>query len=41
MKRGLSNASVKALDNDYVKMARDMDVPQSGAAQDDDDLDLC
>ena len=41
VKRGLSNASVKALDNDYVKMARDMDVPQSGAAQDDDDLDLC
>jgi len=41
VKRGLSSASVKALDNDYVKMARDMDVPQSGAAQDDDDLDLC
>ena len=29
-RRGLASGSVKALDNDYVKMARDMEVPAGG-----------
>ena len=41
-RRGLSSASVKALDNDYVKMARDIEVPAGGGeGGEDDDLDLC
>ena len=41
-RRGLSSGSVKALDNDYVKMARDMEVPAGGGeGGGDDDLDLC
>ena len=37
--RGLASPAVKALDNDYVKLARDMTVPRS--ADGDDELDLC
>ena len=37
--RGLASPAVKALDNDYVKLARDMPVPRS--ADGDGELDLC
>lgn len=41
-RRGLGSGSVRALDNDYVKMVRDMEVPAGGGeAGGDDDLDLC
>ena len=39
VRRGLTSPSVKSLDNDYVKLARDMEVPQGG--DNEDDLDLC
>jgi len=39
-KKGLDSPSVKALDNDYVKLARDMDVPKGGNISD-EELDLC
>jgi len=38
-RQGLSSSSVKTLDNDYVKLARDIEVPNSQG--DDEDLDLC
>lgn len=38
-RRGLGNNCVKTLDNDYVKLARDLDLPQGG--DDEGDLDLC
>jgi len=40
-RRGLDNSAVKALDNDYVKLARDMEVPRGGGAGEDEGLDLC
>ena len=38
-RRGLTSPSVNTLDNDYVKLARDMELPAGGG--DDEDLDLC
>jgi len=40
-RRGLDSPAVKALDNDYVKLARDMEVPRGGGAGDEEELDLC
>ena len=39
-RRGLESASVKTLENDYVKMARDLELPTGGEG-DDGELDLC
>jgi len=36
---GLNNAAVKSLDNDYVKLARDIVPPAEG--KNDEELDLC
>lgn len=38
-KRGLDSPAVKALDNDYVKLARDISLPSQ--SQEDGDIDLC
>ena len=41
-RKGLNSPAVKALDNDYVKLARDMEVPRGGGQGDEDEeLDLC
>jgi len=41
-RKGLDSPAVKALDNDYVKLARDMEVPRGGGQGDEDEeLDLC
>jgi len=41
-RKGLDSPAVKALDNDYVKLARDMEVPKGGGRGDDEEeLDLC
>jgi len=37
-KRGLESPVIRSLDNDYVKLARDLQVPQLG---EDEELDLC
>ena len=39
-RRGLESPSVKTLENDYVKMARDLDLPAGGEG-DDGEPDLC
>ena len=39
-RRGLESPSVKTLENDYVKMARDLELPAGGEG-DDGGLDLC
>jgi len=38
---GLTSAAVRSLDNDYVKLARDIKPPPPLDEQDDDELDLC
>eukprot|EP00092_Neocalanus_flemingeri_P038152 GFUD01041527.1.p1 GENE.GFUD01041527.1~~GFUD01041527.1.p1 ORF type:complete len:293 (+),score=90.46 GFUD01041527.1:46-924(+) len=40
-RRGLDSPAVKALDNDYVKLARDMEVPRGGGVGEEEELDLC
>lgn len=41
-RRGLDSPAVKALDNDYVKLARDMVVPKGGGVgEEEEELDLC
>ena len=39
-KSGLESPTVKTLDNDYVKLARDLDLPAGGEGED-GDIDLC
>ena len=39
-RRGLESPSVKTLENDYVKMARDLQLPAGGPG-DEGELDLC
>jgi len=41
-RRGLDSPAVRALDNDYVKLARDMEVPRGGGkGEEEEELDLC